>query len=769
MYGYVSGNIRYIGVAFGIGRYQPHAASAVLDNQYGDCKDKHTLLAAMLGALELHTDAVLIGAGVRFNETVPSPAAFNHLITRVHVDGKPVWLDATAEVAPYQMLMSSIRDHQVLVVPENGPAILARTPERPPFPVFQKLEAVGSLDASGTSNSRITLTLRGDDELALRAVFRQSGPAQYEALVQRISQGMGYAGTTSHVELESLENTDQPLKISYDYKREKSGDWPNRRVIPQVAPVTLYRPGADDPAVQTIALGAKRVETSTSAMKLPEGWGVELPEAIHQRSSYATMDETYRFEKGTLYAERRVEVLTERVPVAEWKAYRKWTEAADLGNEQFVQLTHTGVKVTETERAQKAPQLLAEAAGAIQRNDLDGARTLLDQVKTIHETEPRLWAAYGYLEMRKGEMTAALADWQKELTLHPENTQVYEMMVPLLIAKNQRQQAEEALRKWAAADETNARPVEQLMGMLVEDGNAVQAVTAGEALEARLPDAQKEEALQMQLGKAELAAGMTERGRLTLVALLQKTDSPGLINDAAYELADAKLELPLAESRARSALARMEEESRSWTLDESPQTLSQKTYLLEATWDTVGWIWYLEGKVAEGEEFVKAAWRSRQLSAVGEHLGAMAAARGDKDAALMDYEMAEKLEVRYDTMGVRKPAGKDEARLAAAIEGLRKAGARPATGDANARLMAMRVFPLGKAGGMDGMAEYRLLLSGGRVERAQASGSKTLTGGEDRLKHAKLTAFWPAGSQAKLALTGVLNCHSGVCELVLEP
>ncbi|HLW88537.1 MAG TPA: DUF3857 and transglutaminase domain-containing protein, partial [Terriglobales bacterium] len=44
IYNYVSTQFRYIGVAFGIGRYQPHSAVDVLSNQYGDCKDKHTLL-----------------------------------------------------------------------------------------------------------------------------------------------------------------------------------------------------------------------------------------------------------------------------------------------------------------------------------------------------------------------------------------------------------------------------------------------------------------------------------------------------------------------------------------------------------------------------------------------------------------------------------------------------------------------------------------------------------------------------------------------------
>jgi len=46
IYNFVSLQYRYIGIAFGIGRYQPHPADDILTNNYGDCKDKHTLLAS---------------------------------------------------------------------------------------------------------------------------------------------------------------------------------------------------------------------------------------------------------------------------------------------------------------------------------------------------------------------------------------------------------------------------------------------------------------------------------------------------------------------------------------------------------------------------------------------------------------------------------------------------------------------------------------------------------------------------------------------------
>ena len=60
----------------------------------------------------------------------------------------------------------------------------------------------------------------------------------------------------------------------------------------QLAPVLLPKPDASDPPVEAVELGVARVESSKATMKLPEGWGVVLPDAIHEKSNWATLDET---------------------------------------------------------------------------------------------------------------------------------------------------------------------------------------------------------------------------------------------------------------------------------------------------------------------------------------------------------------------------------------------------------------------------------------------------------------------------------------------
>jgi tetratricopeptide (TPR) repeat protein len=781
VYGYVATQIRYIGVAFGIGRYQPHRAEDVMQNRYGDCKDKHTLLASMLEVLGLHPDAVLIGAGIRFNEAVPSPAAFNHLITMVPVDGKDVWLDATAEVAPYKMLTYAIRDKQALVIPSTGVAEVERTPAKLPFESIQTMHAEGSLDKDGISNSKISITFRGDDELLMRSALRQLSPAQYDQVVQQLSQNIGYQGTTSHAEVSKPDDTAEPLKISYDYKREKGGDWDNYRVIPQVAPVFLPKPDEKTPPVRAILLGVPRTEVSTAEMKLPEGWRAELPEAVHQKSAYATYDETYRFEKGTLYTERRIEVLQDKVPVSDWKSYQTWADAVDLGNEQYVQLTGVAGKATGDGASGgssptatinvEAQKLVAEAYKEVQQRDLDAAKITLDKAKALNGRQIWLWTTYGYWAYSKGEMSEAIEDYQQELKFHPEQYGTYGSLAQAQINLGHNEEAKETLKRWAGVQPDNTTPSIRLVNLLCADNKPAEAVTEAEAAVARLPeDKKKDESLQLALGIAQLKAGMKERGDSTLLAVMQSTTNPSMMNSCAYELADVGLELTAGEKATRTALEKMEEESKTWTLDENPQTLNAKSRLIAATWDTMGWILYREGRTQEAMSYIEAAWKDNQDAEEGLHLGELLEKKGDKNAALTTYELAGATIPNYDGMGVVKKApGEKQIELEKRAEALKKKGAKSSTHDAHQALQDLRKLSLGTAKGMSGTAEYRLLLNQGKVARAEAVGSKVLEGGEERVKSMQLVGFWPAGSEAQLVRTGMLNCHSGVCEVVLEP
>src|SRR5262245_20894945 len=162
LYEFVAKNFRYVSLSLGQGRYQPHAASEVFANQYGDCKDKHTLLSAMLQAAGLRAYPALMNSSRKLDPDVPSPAQFDHVISAIPLDGETLWVDTTAEVAPFRLLTPSLRDKKALLIPANSPARLESTPAEPPFVFSELIEIDSKVSDLGKLIGHARLVLRGD-------------------------------------------------------------------------------------------------------------------------------------------------------------------------------------------------------------------------------------------------------------------------------------------------------------------------------------------------------------------------------------------------------------------------------------------------------------------------------------------------------------------------------------------------------------------------------------------------------------------------------
>src|SRR4029077_2630920 len=99
----------------------------------GNCKNNPPLPAPMLDAPNIPSDAVLIPLTRKLDTSLPSPSQFDHVITAVPVDKDLVWMDSTAEVAPFRLLAAALRNKSALLVPPDGAGKIVETPADPPF------------------------------------------------------------------------------------------------------------------------------------------------------------------------------------------------------------------------------------------------------------------------------------------------------------------------------------------------------------------------------------------------------------------------------------------------------------------------------------------------------------------------------------------------------------------------------------------------------------------------------------------------------------
>ncbi len=774
VYTWVSGQIRYIGVALGVGRYQPHTASAVLENQYDDCKDKHTLLAAMLTTLGLQPDAVLAGPGIRFDREVPSPASFNHLITHVSVDGKDVWLDSTSEVADYRVLLAAVRDKDVLVVPNSGPASVAHTPADLPFKSVSTFVVNGSLNGALASDSTITITHHDDVEVFLRAALRQISPSQYEEGVQGLMGSYGFGGKVSQVEIENVNDPSLPLIIRFHYHRDRSEDWGENRVTAIFG--TLLLPAVDKKELPhtPLDLGAPRTESSTLEMKLPAGWNMELPEAVHQHASYANCDVTYRLADGSLIAERQLTVLQARVPAADVKAYADWYEACGASSVPFLQL----IKVSANGSAGglsgtaqvEARRLVNQANNDLRVGRFSEAETGLKQAQTLDPSAQDLWGDLGAIAMHHGDHKEAMRFYAKEIELHPDSEFAYRNLVALRGLSGDESGAVEMLKRWQKQAPANTAPAIQAVQIALSRQDNAEALKRANAFAALLTEeARKEESFQLILGEARMRGGEADAGEPLIVAIAKESTDLTRRNDASYELAMAARDLPLAETTERAVLQQLATESRSWTGGEAQTLLRQKSSLITAAWDTMGWILYKEGEAAEAEAWVRSAMTLREHAEVGEHLGDILMAEKKPAEATMAYAEALATVPLVDGMGVRLKADPPRAReLKTKLEAARSAAKVPQMPDGHPALQALRTWKIGAAGGLEGTAEFQVLLSSTGVAVATPIGTVPHPM-QEKIEAAKWTNRFPPGQDTRLAERVMLNCHAEVCELVLEP
>ncbi len=427
IYNYVSTRFRYISVSLGTGRYRPHSADEVLANQYGDCKDKHTLFASLLKAVGIEAWPALMGSGLKVDQDVPSPAQFNHVITVLPEAKGYVWLDTTPEVAPYGLLQESLLDQKALVIPGQEPARLMTTPAEPPFPRSEIVNAKAALKADGTLTAHFDYTSRGTDEMLMRSAFHQTSPAQWRDLVQNMIHTLGFTGEISNVDVDNPEALDKPFHFSYDYTHARYSDWENFRITPPIFPI-LFSVGTDGPKPdQPVTMGGQGEVKYTATLQLPDGFSADIPESKRFQSAFADYSSTYSVASGILFASRDLVVKETKVPVSEWDDYVSFQKKVTSDENQYAQLassangTHNSAVVNNSE----AQALIQQAFQSIQRRDLNTGRDQLTQAERLNPRQRGLWATYAALYMMSNDPPSTMEAFRKELKIYPDSVATY--------------------------------------------------------------------------------------------------------------------------------------------------------------------------------------------------------------------------------------------------------------------------------------------------------------------------------------------------------
>jgi tetratricopeptide (TPR) repeat protein len=321
IYHFVAKHIRYVGIELGQSAYQPSPAVEVLQKQYGDCKDKTTLLISMLDLVGIKAYPVMISTSPyqRIDTTLPSLSQFNHMITAIRKDKENyIWLDPSSTTCSYGDLPHSDQGRTGLLIGDMQGTFV----DIPVFPA-ESNQLVSTtelwLNRNGEAHGEIHIRMTGQYNLDARWTYQQIPSAKWkDTLAAELSQQFPNISVDS-VNISDLDNLQLPVEITIHFHVKKYvRHLKNQMLLP--LPIDEF---ADYAKIVASAERTYPLDMSYPMkiekiirVHLPNGWNATLPPDFERTTSFAAMERRYSQHENSVIYRLNFTLNQRTIPVA---------------------------------------------------------------------------------------------------------------------------------------------------------------------------------------------------------------------------------------------------------------------------------------------------------------------------------------------------------------------------------------------------------------------------------------------------------------------
>jgi transglutaminase-like putative cysteine protease len=346
---WMQSQIRYFAIEIGIGGHQPHLASQVFANRYGDCKDKATLLSSMLKDVGIDSYYVIINADrgvVQGNDAAWD--GFDHVILAIKLPagvpttglfaayqhprlGALLFFDPTNELVPLGYIPSYLQANYAMLVTDQG-GELVELPLLPPS--TNRLLRTEQITLSGTGAVKGTVheVRWGEPATSSREQIRDAraknpGANVLESFLAPFVPGAELTQTKA----ENLDDIGQSLVMDYEFVAEgyaqSSGDLllVRPRVVGEWSNMLLE--DTSKPRLYPVDLGATKLFSDIVEISLPAGYVVDdLPTPVKADYPFATYTSKVESDGSVLRYTRTLQVKAVLVPNEQLGDLKKFYE-----------------------------------------------------------------------------------------------------------------------------------------------------------------------------------------------------------------------------------------------------------------------------------------------------------------------------------------------------------------------------------------------------------------------------------------------------------
>jgi transglutaminase-like putative cysteine protease/Flp pilus assembly protein TadD len=769
LYDFVARNIRYVSISLGVGRYQPHSSADVLQNGYGDCKDKHTLFSSFLRAEGIQSYPVLIHSSRRLDADVPSPSQFDHVITaaRLGPGTSLTWLDTTPEVTPFGLILYQLRNKQAVLASDDSEGGLQRTPSDSPVKTFMRFSLDGQFTEFGALDATLEVTAQGDRDWPMRAGFRRLSQAQWKDLTRVLSANWGLPGDVDQVQLDPIEDTSKPFHLKYHLHQDRYFVVPSTSVsFRPIPPLGVPAVRASEKSREPLDIGPAGEMDYKVRLQFPSNYTVRTPTAVKMSRDYGEYSSTYSQNNGVVEGERKLIVKTNEVAAARRADYESFRNATRSDQDQLLSCTilmPSGQAAKTAAKMEGTPAELHRAGvKALQSKDY---RTAIDLLKRALDADSSLeasgmkdgWYDLGLAYAGANHHTEAIAAFRKQIELDPNHKRANGDLAMELQQSGKTDDAISAYRKQletAPYDKTTHKNLGLLLAQLGRDADARGELEAAALIPPDDPET-----------KMALAQVYERLGEKSLAQELMKGLTGSAGGDSGQDIYAAALKDDIdpaqTESDAQQVLYDIGGQFDSGELDRlGPSTFSSMR-LVALAWSRMGWAKFKRGENLAAMQFLTSAWMLSQSGTVANRLGQVLEKQGQAEKARHMFALA--------TVAGGSAVPDSRARLAKLAGD--PASAEKELAQAPADLLQSRTVKLGPIASKPASARFNLVFdSSPRPERAEfADGDESLRSAGEQLREKDCPVRFPDVSSVKIVRRGQLTCSWSGCSLELLP
>jgi tetratricopeptide (TPR) repeat protein len=683
--------------------------------------------------------------------------------------GEITWLDTTAEVAPYGLIMYQLRNKQALLAADGKLGGLRRTPANSPVKNQFAIRLDGKFTEAGAFDTTVEITAQGDSDLPLRSAFRRIPQSRWPDALKNLSAIWGLAGDVSDIHLDALEDTSKPFRLAYHYRKDNYFSVPNSgvsfRVLP---PMRLRLAAAANPKkpLQPVDVGPAVEQTYRAHIEFPANYTVQVPPSAKMTRDYGEYSVSYELNRHALEAVRHVTLKVDELPASRRNDYESFQNVTGTEVEQVLSASITPASAAALASAAKSggtPEELHKAGiSALQRRDFAAAADLLkhaaDQNPNSQDpNQKNIWEDLGQAYAGLGQHDDAIRAFRKQLELDAFHKSANQDLAVELQQEGKFDDAIAAYRKQLEITPFNKsthKSLGLLLAQLNRDADATKELEEADGIPPDDPE--------IKVGLARIYArnGNAAKAEALMKSVTGASGSASGADVYSSALPD-NLEPNQAIRDARKTLDDLGDQFDSGEFARLEPSAFHAMDLVALAWARIGWAKYQQGEYLDAMQFLNSAWLLSHSGTVANRLARVFQKEGQGEQA-------------RHTLALAIAAGGGD--VSASRTELLKLSPTPDAAEkkiaeATAELLQDRTLKFGALASGKASGQFALVFdSSNKPERAEwMEGDASLRSAADELRQKEYPVKFPDVSSVKIVRKATLTCDGSACALVLQP